>query len=810
MFSENRFTLRAEYVLRSSHECAAEMGHGYVGSEHILLGLLRESEGKAAKILTGAGVSPKEVRAKICENIGMGAAAKNTVQGLTPCARRIVKSAYTEAEKSGSGCIGTEHLLLGILHEEGSAAKKLLLLMNTDIQKIRRALLSSNSDSDADYRRGEVRQNREKGEMKLLKTFGRDMCALASEGKLDPVIGREAELDRTIQILARRTKNNPLLLGDPGVGKTAIVEGLASRIASGAVPKPIAGKRIYMLDISGVVAGTKYRGEFEERVKAILREVSRARDIILFIDEIHTIVGAGSAEGAIDAANILKPAMSRREIQVIGATTFDEYRKYIQRDSALDRRFQPIELCEPSAEQAFEILSGLRKKYEEHHKIGITDEAIRTAIDLSVRYINDRRLPDKAIDLIDEAASRARLYTSAPPPRMQELETEVVKAVEQKEICARAQNFEAAASFRDREIRLRGELAAVSAGWQKIIEGKAEVDSESIARVVSEQSGVPVSQITESESLRLLKLEQMLGERVVGQRNAIVAVSHAIRRGRTGLSDPKRPIGSFLFAGPTGVGKTELCRALAETVFGDEKKLIRIDMSEYMEKHELSKLIGSPPGYVGYDEGGTLTDKVRRAPYSVVLFDEIEKAHPDVTNLLLQILEDGILTDSHGKQTDFKNTIIVMTSNVGAVRMSAGVVGFSAGAGAEFKELQKSVMSDIRRSFRPELVNRIDEIIVFDKLSERDVSQICGIMLKKTSERAKKIGIQLEISDEARTLLVRQGYDDKYGARPLRRTIQNSIEDVLAEEYLKNEQRGGRYSFFADGDEIKTEYTELM
>lgn len=810
MFFENRFTLRAESVLRSSHECAAEMGHGYVGSEHILMGLLREKEGRAAKILTDAGVSPKDVRKKICENTGMGTAAKNTVQGLTPCARRIVKNAYTEAEKSGIGCIGTEHLLLGILSEEICAAKKILLLLDVDVQKIRRALLSSNSESDADYRRGEVRQNREKGEMKLLKTFGRDMCALASEGKLDPVIGRDAEIDRTIQILARRTKNNPILLGDPGVGKTAVVEGLAARIASGTVPKPIAGKRIYMLDISGVVAGTKYRGEFEERVKAILKEASRARDIILFIDEIHTIVGAGSAEGAIDAANILKPAMSRREIQIIGATTFDEYRKYIQRDSALDRRFQHVELREPSAEQTFEILSGLRKKYEEHHKIAITDEAIQAAIDLSVRYINDRRLPDKAIDLIDEAASRARIYTSAPPPRMQELEAEIAKAVEQKQICARAQNFEAAASFRDREIRLRDELSAVSAGWQKVIEGKASVDSENIAYVVSEQSGVPVSRITECESLKLLKLEQELSERVIGQKDAVASVSRAIRRGRTGLSDPKRPIGSFLFAGPTGVGKTELCRALAEAVFGDEKKLIRIDMSEYMEKHELSKLIGSPPGYVGYDEGGTLTDKVRRAPYSVVLFDEIEKAHPDVTNLLLQILEDGILTDSHGRQADFKNTIIVMTSNVGATRMSAGTVGFSAGANSEFKELKKSVMADIRRSFRPELVNRIDEIIMFNKLSENDILQIFGIMLGKTSERAKKLGIQLEISDEVRAFIVKQGFDDKYGARPLRRTIQRTIEDVLAEEYLRNKQKKGLYRFKASENEIKTEYTELM
>lgn len=806
MFFENRFTLRAESVLRCAHERAAEMGHGYVGSEHILLGIMHDGDGRAAKILTAAGVTPKELRGKICESTGLGSATKNTAQGLTPCARRIVKTAYDTAEKTGNSFIGTEHLLFGILEEDGSAAKKLLLLMNTDTDKLRRLLLSSGGENGAEYRKaGESRQSREKGEAKLLRNYGRDLCELVREGKIDPVIGRGRELDRMVEILVRRTKNNPLLLGDPGVGKTAVAEGLAERIVRGDVPKPIAGKRIFMLDISGVVAGTKYRGEFEERIKAILCEVSRAGDIILFIDEIHTIVGAGAAEGAIDAANILKPALSRREIQIIGATTFEEYRKHIERDAALNRRFQTIKVDEPTASEAFEILSGLRKKYEEHHRISITDEAISAAIELSVRYMPDRRLPDKAIDLIDEASSRARIYTSSPPPRMQSLEEEIVSVVGLKENRVKAQDFEAAAALRDREAKLRDELNTVSESWQRVIEGSTEIDSGSIAEVVCEQTGIPTAKITESESTRLAEFEKLLHRRIVGQEDAISAISRSIRRGRLGFSDPNRPTGTFLFAGPTGVGKTELCRALAEVLFDDEKKIIRVDMSEYMEKHELSKLIGSPPGYVGHEESATLVDKIRRAPYSVVLFDEIEKAHPDVANLLLQILEDGTLTDSHGRKADFRNTVIVMTSNIGAVKMSASAVGFSGGGGQETAEIKKSVMADIRRSFRPELVNRIDEIIVFSKLSESEIEEISELMLNTLKNRVEKLGVTLEITDAVKRILAKRGFDNKYGARPLRRAIQSCVEDLLADAYLKNNREGGVYRIFAENEELRAE-----
>ncbi|MBQ7118609.1 MAG: ATP-dependent Clp protease ATP-binding subunit [Oscillospiraceae bacterium] len=807
MLFEKRFTVSVENVLRTSHKCAAEMGHGYVGSEHILLGILKEREGKAFSSLSDVGITAESVKRKICDEIGIGSVGKDTAQGLTPCAIKILKEACNKAFYD-DGDIGTEHILSAILEEERCNGKKFIAEL-CDGEKLQRVMLSMGSESESEYRRGsESKSGKEKNDAKILRNYGRDLCELAKTGKFDPVIGRDNEIDRVIRILMRRTKNNPILLGDPGVGKTAIAEALAERIVSGKVPEQMTSKRIYMLDISAVVAGTKYRGEFEERIKAILKEIIKAKDIIVFIDEIHTIVGAGSAEGAIDAANILKPAMSRREIQIIGATTYDEYKKHIEKDSALNRRFQPVKVDEPDMERAFGILKGLRGKYEEYHKIGITDGALRAAVELSVRYINDRNLPDKAIDLIDEAASRARLFTSAPPPRMCELEEEIAKLRKEKSECVRLQDYEGAAKVRDRENILQKELKKLKDELQRFSENKREINEESIAEIICEQTGIPASRITESESRRLLELEMLLGKRVIGQERAVVSVSKAIRRRRCGISDTKRPVGSFLFAGPTGVGKTELCKALAEVLFGDEKKIIRIDMSEYMERHESSKLIGSPPGYVGHEDGGSLTDKIRKNPYSVVLFDEIEKAHPDVTNLLLQILEDGMLTDSHGRQTDFRNTVVVMTSNVGADRAMREMVGFSEGEKERNQNFEKEIVSEIRKSFTPELINRIDEIIVFDKLSCETVSEICDRMLEKTIVRARKIGIKIDLSDEVKEILVKKCYDSKYGARPVRRIIQSEIEDKLSEIYLKNNCKSADYKVFVNDDKIMAECVE--
>ncbi len=806
MLFEKRFTARAENVLRTSHECAAEMGHGYVGSEHILMGLLKEKGGNAFSALSGAGITLDTVKEKICKEIGVGSVSRDTAQGLSPCAIKILKSACNKAIYD-DGDIGTEHILSAILEGDNCNAKKFITELCDDMKKLRKIILSGGSESESECRRGsEAKSGKEKNDPKILKNYGRDLCELAKEGKFDPVIGREEEIERVIRILVRRTKNNPILLGDPGVGKTAIAEGLAERIVNGDVPKQMLSKRIYMLDISAVVAGTKYRGEFEERIKAILKEVIKAKDIIVFIDEIHTIVGAGSAEGAIDAANILKPAMSRREIQVIGATTFDEYKKNIEKDSALNRRFQPVKVDEPTPERAFEILKGLKEKYEEYHKIGITDEAIRAAIELSVRYINDRNLPDKAIDLIDEAASRAKLRGSSPPPRMRELEEELARLLREKSECVKAQDYENAAKIRDREKVLSEELEKINCDLQKIIDGRREIGEDSIAEIICEQTGIPASRITENEGKRLLLFESLLQKRVIGQDAAVAAVSKAIRRRRCGISDTKRPVGSFLFAGPTGVGKTELCKALAEVLFGDEKKIIRVDMSEYMERHESSKLIGSPPGYIGHEEGGSLTDKIRKNPYSVVLFDEIEKAHPDIANLLLQILEDGVLTDSHGRATDFKNTVVVMTSNVGVAKVMSESVGFSHGGKEENKRFEKGIISEVKKCFSPELVNRIDDIIVFNKLSRETVGKICDKMLEKTFLRAEKIGIKLDVSESVKKILVKQCYDSKYGARPVRRIIQQEIEDKLSEAYLKNNCQSARYKVFENDGKIKAEY----
>ena len=813
MFFENRFTMRAEQVLRAAHESAAEMGHGYVGSEHILLGLLRKRDGIVSRLLARSGVTYETVRAKVRENVGMGAAAHVTPQGLTPMSKKIVESAFTQATAMGPGYIGTEHLLLGIFKESDSVAMRILALMNVDTEKIKHEVISSLGGEDeqaAEYRGKSASRpsGRERTEVKSLSSFGRDLTEIARSGALEPVIGREREINRMIQILARLTKNNPVLIGDPGVGKTAVVEGLAQRIAEGNVPQPLRNKRIFMLDIPAMVAGTKYRGEFEERIKTVLREIHRAGNIIIFIDELHTIVGAGSAEGAVDAANILKPALSRGEVQVIGATTYDEYRRHIERDAALDRRFQPIKVEEPSEEETLEILKGLRGKYEAHHGIKITEDAMRAAISMSVRYINDRKLPDKAVDLIDETASRARLYALTPPPRMKELEEEIFRIGAKKEECARAQDFETAASLRDAEQKLKNELQSISLHWQSSGgENGTEIGEVHIAEVVSEQTGIPVLRITETESERLSNLENELSEHIVGQEEAIRAVSRAIRRGRTGLSDPKRPIGSFLFAGPTGVGKTELARTLARTMFGDENMMIRVDMSEYMEKHAASRLLGSPPGYVGYEDGGELTEKIRRKPYSVVLFDEIEKAHPDVFNMLLQILEDGILTDSHGKRADFKNTIIIMTSNIGARSIISGAgVGFSTGEAEREAEItKKSVKAELKRGFRPEFLNRIDDIIVFRKLQKDEIRRISDMLLEATRERAEKVGIKLEITESARELLVEHGFDSQYGARPMRRAIRREIEEVLAERYLESGSSKAVYVADAGSDGIRIE-----
>ncbi len=806
MLFENKFTARAEYALRTAHECAAEMGHGYVGSEHILLGILKNPESRAASLLASGGVKRDAVAAEIYKRKGKGVPGRNTEQGLTPCAKRIVEEAYVRSREEGASFIGTEHLLFGILKEKESSAKEILLDMKTDTDKLRRVVMSS-GEGNAEYKRAaDGRQVKEKSE-KLLKSFGRDLCTLAREGVLDPVVGREKEIESLIRVLARRTKNNPVLLGDPGVGKTAVVEGLASAMANGNVPKILSGKRIFMLDMPGVIAGTKYRGEFEERVKSILREVAKMKDIILFVDEIHTIVGAGSAEGAIDAANILKPALARREVQLIGATTFEEYKKHIERDAALERRFAPITVDEPDPETCCEILLGVCGKYEEHHKVRISEAAIRRAIELSARYINDRKLPDKAIDLIDEAASKISVMSGSPPERMAELENELRDIRYEKGVCVREENFAMAQVLLEKEREVSEELSEISERWHGIIAGKAEVREENIEDIVCERTGIPVSRISEDESARLQRLEEKLSERVVGQEEAIAALSRAIRRSRCGFSEPTKPIGSFLFAGPTGVGKTELCRALAECLFADGRNLIKIDMSEYMERHEISKLIGSPPGYVGHNDCTTLVDRLRRAPYSVVVFDEIEKAHPDVFNILLQILDEGHLTDSSGKRADFKNSIVVMTSNCGAERFSSVSVGFGR-KDAELCDIKKSVMDEIKHLFRPELINRIDEIIVFGRLGEREIEKISELMLQKTAERAAKQGIGLEVAASTKKLIAKRGFDEKYGARKLRRTIQNELEAPLAEAFLANGRKKGKYIAYESEGRIITEHTE--
>ncbi|MCL2125625.1 MAG: ATP-dependent Clp protease ATP-binding subunit [Oscillospiraceae bacterium] len=796
---EDRYTERARAAFEHAQAAASELGHNYVGSEHILLGLAREGGGVAAKILREAGLESQLIYDLIVKNVGRGATSESALQGLTPSAKHIIETAAMEANRLGHGYVSTEHILLGILREYDSVAAKLILVTGADLNKMYTDIVNvfrSNVYKPVKSPAAAGRQG--KSETKTLDQFSRDLTDAAALGTLDPVIGREDEIQRVVQILSRRTKNNPVLIGEPGVGKTAIAEGLAQRVVTGDVPETLLNKRIVTLDLSGMVAGTKYRGEFEERIKTAIEEVMKSGDIILFIDELHTIIGAGAAEGAIDAANIIKPALGRGEMQIIGATTLNEYRKHVEKDAALERRFQPVTINEPSQEESVRILKGLRDRYEAHHKLKISDEAIDAAVKMSSRYINDRFLPDKAIDLIDEASSRVRMNSLRLPPDLKDLEAQKEALANEKEAAVQSQDFERAAGLRDKEKDLNEAIENARKTWEVAKSGNSGcVGEEDIAEVVAGWTGIPVTSINQDEGERLLNMEEALHRRVVGQDVAVTAVAKALRRGRVGLKDPKRPIGSFLFLGPTGVGKTELCKALAEAMFGDESAMLRVDMSEYMEKHTTSKLIGSPPGYVGYDDGGHLTEKVRRRPYSVLLFDEIEKAHEDVFNIMLQIMEDGVLTDSQGRHVDFKNTIIVMTSNAGArnITEKRTKLGFSSGdddsGRAEFEQIQEAVMEEVKRLFKPEFLNRIDETIVFHKLSRDDIKEICSKMLDMVKGRMESIGITMAVDDSAIDLLVGLGFDPIYGARPLRRAIQSSVEDLAAEKMLDGSIKEG-------------------
>ncbi len=800
--NENRFTPRAEEALRLSQEAAGDLGHGYVGTEHLLLGLIREESGVAHAVLTEMGLTDDMIEEIIKKSVGAGLPGSNPAQGLTPRAKRVIEIAMEDSMRGGYNYVGTEHLLAGILREGNNMAVRILRTAGVDARRLYTALMQKLSETPrngAPESKSSSAPTRDESKTKTLKEFTRDLTADARAGKLDPVIGRDAEIQRVIQILSRRTKNNPCLIGEPGVGKTAIAEGLAEKIVLGDVPDDLLDKRILSLDLSGMVAGTKYRGEFEERIKKALEEVQKAGDVILFIDELHTIVGAGSAEGAVDAANIIKPALGRGEIRVIGATTLNEYRKYIEKDAALERRFQPVQVDEPSQEASLAILKGLREKYEKHHKLQITDEALEAAVQLSARYINDRFLPDKAIDLMDEAASRVRMESEELSPELKSLEEKIAALVKDKEAAIASQDYETAAKLRDIETDYREQVEMERDKRRRDNAQHRPVTAEDIAAVVSGWTGIPVTRLTEDEGERLLHMEDTLHERVVGQDEAVKAVARAIRRGRVGLKDPKRPIGSFLFLGPTGVGKTELCKSLAEVMFGDENAMIRIDMSEYMERHTVSRLIGSPPGYVGHDEGGQLTEKVRRKPYSVVLFDEIEKAHEDVWNVMLQILDDGRITDSQGRTVDFKNTVIVMTSNIGAKALTAAgaKLGFdtagdaSTDAERQFQQARETVLAELRQTFRPEFLNRIDETIVFRPLSQKDIEEVARRMLKTVSARMETMGIHLDASDEAVMELAKEGFDPKYGARPLRRCIQSKVEDAVAERMLDGTLKEG-------------------
>ena len=810
MRGSDRFTQRASTAINKAHDAAMRMGHSYVGTEHLLLGIMREGDGLGARILTGDGITEAALTRMVTDTMGHGVPGAPD-QGLTPMAKRVIERAAEDAAGLGHCYVGTEHLLMGILRESDCAAARVLVALGSDLDELYTSILDVFGRPQPEGTRSiphapTVRR----GETKTLDQYGRDLTLLAGSGQLDPVVGRTHEIERALQILSRRSKNNPVLIGEPGVGKTAVAEAVALRIAEGSVPDDLQQKRVVALDLTAMLAGTKYRGDFEERVKNVLREVQRAGNVILFIDELHTIVGAGSAEGAIDAANILKPALGRGAVQIIGATTLEEYRLHIEKDAALERRFQPIRLSEPDIDESLRILSALRPKLQEHHGLVISDEALEAAVRLSTRYIGDRYLPDKAIDLVDEAASRVRMQALKLPETLRTLDRRLSLCADELEQAARRRDFESAARLKTRAEALRHRRDEARSGWEQTARGHVRaVTAEDVAEIVSLWTGVPVTSITADESARLLHMEDVLRRRVVGQDEAVTAVASAIRRSRVGLSDPNRPIGSFLFLGPTGVGKTELCRALAEALFGDERAIIRIDMSEYMEKHTTARLIGAPPGYVGHDEGGQLTEKVRRRPYSVVLFDEIEKAHEDVFNLLLQVMEDGRLTDSLGREADFRNTVIVMTSNTGAraITDGRGRLGFSGEQSTEpgrsDAEIRTLVMEDLKRTFRPEFLNRVDEIIVFHRLTAVHLRTIAQKLLCTLSERMERAGVHLTVPEAVLGLVAKRGYDPRYGARPLRRVIRTELEDPAANLLLSGAaKKGDRLTAHVENDKI--------
>ncbi len=810
MYKFSGFTEKANAALNEAMTSAENLGHAYVGSEHLLMGLL-SVQGVASSVLSSKGITKDKVEDILRISVGVGAPTSLTPADFTPRSKHIVESAVAIASASSQSLVGTEHILLAIVRESEGLASSIISELGVSANEISSEIsrsFESGGNDGAKKGSGKTKSN-----VPTLEKFGRNLTELAIQNKIDPVIGRQKEIERVIQILSRRTKNNPCLIGEPGVGKTAIAEGLALKIAEGEVPELLKDKKIYTLDLTGMVAGTKYRGDFEERIKTAMDEVTKAGDVILFIDEIHTLIGAGSAEGAVDAANILKPSLARGEMQLIGATTIDEYRKHIEKDSALERRFQPVMVGEPSEEEAIEILKGLKDKYEAHHKVKITEESIVASVKLSSRYIGDRFLPDKAIDLIDEASSKVRLRAYTTPPEVKEIEEKIKTIRGEKEHAVTNQDFETAAKLRDEEKKMTALLEEKKEERHKELENwGGEVTAEEIAGIVADWTGIPVTQLTEEESERLLRMEDVLHERIVGQDEAVTAVAKAIRRGRAGLKDPKRPIGSFIFLGPTGVGKTELCKTLADTMFGSESAMLRFDMSEYMEKHTVSRLVGSPPGYVGYDEGGQLTEAIRRKPYSVVLFDEIEKAHPDVFNILLQILEDGILTDSQGRKVDFKNSVIIMTSNVGAklITDKKSSFGFSAESSQNMshEKIKEAVMGELKQCFKPEFLNRIDDIIVFRQLLEADIEEIAKRMLSSLKKRVLQLDIEIDFSDEAVKQIAKAGFDAVYGARPLRRAIQSKIEDTLSELMLDGTVKAGE-KYICNVNDGKFEFSEL-
>ena len=798
-----KFTSRAEKALELANDLAMELGHNYIGTEHLLYGLAKEGTGVASKVIEMQDVTPEQIKEEIEVLIGVGSETDVETVGFTPRTKRVIENAFREARKLGTEYIGTEHLLIGIMREGDSVAVRVMMNLNINPQRLYTEILKVINEDEAVMNNEKSNNNASYGsynQTTTLNQYGADLTKQAKEGKLDPVIGRKKEIDRVIEILSRRTKNNPCLIGEPGVGKTAVVEGLAEKIVLEDVPEMLKNKRVVSIDISSMVAGAKYRGDFEERIKKCLEEVKKVKDVILFIDEIHTIVGAGSAEGAVDAANILKPLLARGEVQVVGATTLNEYRKYIEKDAALERRFSPVTVGEPTIDETIQILNGIRDKYEAHHNVKISEEAIKAAVNLSVRYINDRFLPDKAIDLMDEAASRVKMKTYTIPDSLKKLEDKIAELDKEKEEAIRVQDFEKAATLRDEENKKKEELSKGKEKWNnKNSKNVVTLTEEDIADVVANWTGIPVKKISQDENERLKNLETELHKRVIGQNEAVEAVAKAIRRGRLGLKDPNRPIGSFLFLGPTGVGKTELCKALAESLFGTEESMIRIYMSEYMEPHSVSKLIGSPPGYVGFDDGGQLTEKIRRKPYSVILFDEIEKAHPDVMNMLLQILDDGRLTDAQGRTVNFKNTVIIMTSNVGArIITDKTFLGFSNGndeeknADKDYENTKKDVMAELKRQFRPEFLNRIDEIIVFHKLNDEDIKKIIDIMINQLEKRLNAQNITLDVDEKVKELIAKKGVDKNYGARPLKRAIQSMLEDKIAEEMLDGVVKQGK------------------